>query len=115
VYGGDAVLTLPKLILAAVIMIAIAVAGSVTPVNSLHLLAFQSPPADPEGGDPEPGKPAQCDNHKSTPEAHKCHCLRDRQKCSGLPEGPADVRMDKSCLTYCREQKCYCAGHGCRS
>lgn len=75
------------------------------------LLLFQSPDAP----DPEDQRPQHCDNYRQTPEAHKCHCARDEQKCNGLPQDPADVRMDKRCKTYCRMQNCQCAGHGCRS
>lgn len=78
-------------------------------------LLFQAPES-PEPDDPEPGQPAQCDNYAQTPAAHRCHCARDAQKCSGLPgDKPADVRMDKRCMTYCRAQHCECRGHGCRS
>jgi hypothetical protein len=107
------VLTLAKLILATVIVAA--AGGGLAHIDSSPSLGFLPQAGSPEDGDPEVDKPAQCDNYISTPEAHRCHCLRDRQKCSGLPQGPADVRMDKSCLTYCRAQKCLCAGHGCRS
>ena len=64
---------------------------------------------------PEEGKPMSCDNYKQTPESHKCHCARDKQECGDLPQPPADVEMDKKCLTYCRKQNCKCAGRGCRS
>jgi hypothetical protein len=73
------------------------------------LLLFQS-------DDPEPDKPVSCDNHLSTPADMRCACGRAKQNCEGgLPQPPADVRMDKQCKTYCREQHCQCAGHGCRS
>lgn len=63
-----------------------------------------------------PGQPKQCDNMIQTPAEHRCHCARDEQKCHGLPgEAPAPVAMDRRCLTYCRQQKCTCMGHGCRS
>ena len=76
------------------------------------LFFFQSP--DPDA--PEfPDQPRSCDNYKSTAEDKRCHCARDAQKCSGLPEGPVDVAMDKKCKTYCRMQHCDCRGHGCRS
>lgn len=79
------------------------------------LLLLQSPESDPENAPPEPGKPLQCDNHLQTPEAHRCHCARDRQKCEGMPQPPVPVAMDQSCLTYCRQQRCECRGNGCRS
>lgn len=82
----------------------------------LGLLFLQSPGDEPGDGAPEAGKPAQCDNHRSTPPDHRCECARAQQKCEGkLPEPPADVRMDKRCRTYCRAQHCQCAGAGCTS
>lgn len=79
------------------------------------LLLFQSP--DGEGGDDtEEGKPLSCNNYKSTTPDHRCECARAMQKCDGdLPQPPADVRMDKKCKTYCRQQHCQCAGMRCRS
>jgi hypothetical protein len=68
---------------------------------------------DPESAAPEPGQPAQCDNHIGTPKDKKCECARAMQKCHGLPQDPADVRMDKKCKTYCRAQHCECTGSGC--
>ncbi len=63
---------------------------------------------------PDDQRPPHCDNFKTT--MKKCHCLRDRQKCDGqLPSGPEDVRMDKTCDTYCHHQNCSCAGMACRS
>ncbi len=81
----------------------------------LFLMQTQSP-EDPENGPPEPGQPARCDNFKDTEAAHRCECGRAKQECDGgLPQPPADVRMDKKCKTYCRAQHCECAGHKCRS
>ena len=83
----------------------------------LMLLFLAQSPDDPENGPPEPGsKPAQCDNYKQTEPVHRCECGRAMQDCKGgVPDTPADVRMDKRCKTYCRAQHCECAGHGCRS
>jgi len=69
-----------------------------------------------EGPTPE-GTATSCDNYRTTPEGHRCHCARDKQECEGktLPEPDADVEMDKTCKTYCKTQNCHCAGHGCRS
>ena len=64
-------------------------------------------PQAPEGTAP------QCDNLIKTPAAHRCACGRAMQKCKVPGDEPADVRMDKKCLTYCREQKCFCSGPGC--
>lgn len=69
-----------------------------------------------EDGPEFPNQPLQCDNYKMTAPEHRCDCARARQNCEGkLPQGPADVRMDKSCKTYCKQQHCNCAGHACRS
>ena len=82
----------------------------------LMLLFLAQSPEDPENGPPEPGQPAQCDNSEHTEAAHRCACGRAIQNCEGgMPQGPADVRMDKRCKTYCRAQHCECAGHKCRS
>jgi hypothetical protein len=76
------------------------------------LLLFQNG-SDPENQPPEAGKPLHCDNYLKTPKAEKCACDRAMQKCRGLPEPGADVRMDKKCRTYCRAQHCLCVGNGC--
>lgn len=80
------------------------------------MLLLQAPQGDDGGTDSEEGKPAQCDNYKNTAPDHKCACDRAMQDCQGkMPQPPADVRMDKKCKTYCRQQHCMCAGHGCTS
>lgn len=84
----------------------------------LAAMLFQAPQGsdDPENGAPEPGQPAQCDNHLQTPADKRCACGRAMQKCNGdFPEPPADVKMDHKCKTYCRAQHCECAGMRCRS
>ena len=71
------------------------------------MLLFQA------GDDPEPDRPASCDNHLQTPAAERCACERAMQKCNGMPEPPA--KMTSKCKTYCREDHCGCAGSSCRS
>lgn len=91
-----------------------------TPLTRLALQApdVPQPPAgngEDEDGGAEAGRPLQCDNFAQTAPAHRCHCARDQQKCHGFPDPPADVKMDSHCLTFCKQQHCQCAGHGCRS
>jgi hypothetical protein len=72
------------------------------------LLLFRS-----QGDDPEAGQPAHCDNYLKTPAAHRCQCGRAIQKCTSPADPPEDVRMDRKCKTFCREQRCLCQGTRC--
>ena len=80
------------------------------------LLLFQQElPNQDDGDSGEANRPASCDNFKQTAPDHRCACARAMQHCGDMPQPPADVRMDKKCLTYCSAQHCRCAGSQCRS
>ncbi len=66
------------------------------------LFLFQAP----QGDDPEANRPPSCDNYAKS--VHKCQCGRALHADCGTPE--PKVAMDKSCLTYCKEQNCKCHG-----
>ncbi len=64
------------------------------------MLAFQVPE----------GAAESCDNNHSN--AHKCECLRAMSECK-MPGDKAEP--DMKCKTYCRRERCFCAGPSCTS
>lgn len=65
----------------------------------LALFLFQEP-------DEEPGKPASCDNYRSTAADHQCGCGKAMHHDCGKPE--PSVRNDSKCKTNCRPDHCKC-------